>query len=439
VFDSATTSFRDQEHKNYGDTAASIVDLEWWKVFHDPQLQSLLRHAIDQNRDIAVAIARVDEARALLGAVRADQLPRIDLSGSGRRDGVSEAVNEAAPLRNDWALLGRLSYEVDIWGRFASATESQRAQLLAAEETQKTVTLTIVAEVAAAYLRLLDLDRQIIIAERTLQNRRAHTQLIAARFKGGYTAKIDLNQAQIQEHDAAVALVNLKRAERLVENSLSVLIGDVPHPIERASADSNPLALSDIPIGVPAELLERRPDVRTAEELARAALMQIGVARATQFPSISLFGILGLNSVQVSELFTEDGRMWSVGGSLIGPLIDFGQSWSRTEAAEARAVQAMQAYEATVLRAVREVEDARIAVATYHQEWQIRQEQVQSAQSANMLSRRRYDDGITSYLEVLNTETSLFTAELANSATQQLYLASIVQVYKALGGGWRIQ
>jgi multidrug efflux system outer membrane protein len=284
----------------------------------------------------------------------------------------------------------------------------------------------------------LDVDRQIVISERTLANRRSYTKLIQERFSGGYTAKIDLNQAQIQEQDAAAAVVALKRTRRLLENAMSTLLGHVPHAITRASADTNPVSIKHFPVGVPAALLQRRPDVRAAEEQARAAVMRIGVARATQFPSLNLLGIIGLNSRQSSELFNSDGETWSIGGNLLGPIIDLGKSWSRTDAAEAQAEQALRNYEGVVLRAVREVEDARVEVESFFQEHAVRQAQVTAAQSADMLSRRRYNDGVTSYLEVLSTQESLFSAELARSNTMQRYLSGIVQLYKALGGGWEL-
>jgi multidrug efflux system outer membrane protein len=185
-------------------------------------------------------------------------------------------------------------------------------------------------------------------------------------------------------------------------------------------------------------LLERRPDVRVAEELARAAVMRVGVARSTQFPSISLLGVLGLNSADSTKLFTSDGRTWSIGGNLLGPVIDLGKSRSRTDAADAQARQALTIYEGVVLQAVREVEDAMVSVKTFAEEHEIRNKQVEAARSANMLSRRRYDDGVTSYLEVLSTETSLFQADLARSSTLQRYLSALVQLYRALGGGWQL-
>ena len=217
---------------------------------------------------------------------------------------------------------------------------------------------------------------------------------------------------------------------------MSVLLGHTPHAIPRSSPDTNPLSISAIPAGAPAMILERRPDVRAAEEQARAALMEVGIARSLQYPQVSVLGILGLNSGESSTLFSADGKTWSVGGQFLGPLIDLGKSWSRTSAAEANAEAVLKAYEQVVLTSVREVEDAMISIRTYNEECKVREKQVAAASSGDVLSQARYDNGIASFLEVLNTQATLFSSSLARSDAQRLYLESIVQRYKALGGGW---
>lgn len=415
----------------------TIADLSWWEVFNDKQLADLITGALQENRDLQAAMARLEQARALVGVARPDQFPRVDAQGGISRTDASNASNFPLPAQDDFSLLAPLSFEVDLWGRYSSATEAQRAEMLASDEAYRAVTLSLVAQVAVTYLQLLDLDRQIIISERTLRNRHDNTKLIRERYQGGYTGKLDLNQAEIQEQDAAAALIALRRKLRLTENAMSVLLGHTPQPIPRAQPNTNPVAITKIPAGAPALLLERRPDVRAAEERARAAIMRVGVARSLQYPQISVAGLLGLNSGESTQLFSADGRVWSVGGTLLGPLIDFGKSWSRTSAAEAEAEQAVKQYEGVVLQAVREVEDAMVSIRTYDEEKKVRTSQVASATSGDKLSRSRYDNGVASFLEVLNTQTSLFQSELAQSNTQQLYLSSIVQLYKALGGGWQ--
>jgi len=428
-------TFRDVGHEQ-----ETIADMKWWEVFEDPALEKLIARALENNRDLQGAMARINEARGVLGVTRPDQFPRVDVSARALRTDASELAAFPTGLNNDLNLLGVLGFEIDLWGRYASATEATRAELLSSEYGYRAVTLSLVAQVAQTYLRLLDVDREIDIAERTVDNRHAATTIIEDRFKGGYTAKLDLNQAQIQEHDAVAALIAFQREQRLLENALSVLLGDAPHAIERSTPTTNPLVLSieRIPAGVPAALLERRPDVLAAEESARAAVMRVGVARAQQYPAISLTGFIGLNSAAGSELLRGDARTWSIGGVALGPLIDLFKSWSRVDVAEAQADRALKAYEQSVLIAIKDVEDAMIAIRTFHQEQLVRRSQVEAARSANFLSRQRYDNGMSSFLEVLNTETSLFAAELQYSFTQQRYLSAIVQLYKSLGGGWEL-
>jgi multidrug efflux system outer membrane protein len=414
----------------------TIADLPWWEVFQDPNLQALIRVALAENRDLKVALARIDEARAILGVVRPDQFPRMDLGADAIRLDRSNASLFPMSPTNDYDLLSKLSFEVDIWGRYASATESQRAELLSTEYAYRAITISLVSQVAASYVQLQNIDRQIAISKRTLDNRHDATVLNQQRFKGGYVGLLDVNQAQIQEEEARAALIALERQKRLTENSLSILLGDVPHPIVRSDMNKNPLSLIKLPVGVPAMLLERRPDVRAAEERARASVMQIGIARAQQYPSLSLTGFIGLNAAKDKNLFSADAQTWSIGAGLLGPLVDLGKSWSRVDAAEAQAQQALETYENTVLQAVKDVEDARISVDTFRQEHAARAAQVKAGKSGAMLSRRRYMDGVTSYLEVLETERSLFQAELAHSGTQERFLFSIIQLYRSLGGGW---
>lgn len=419
-----------------GVTQETIADLPWWSVFEDANLQVLIRATLANNRDLKVAMARIDEARGLLGVARPDQFPRLDVAGNATRvDGSDEAIVPRG-INDDLGLYSKLSFEVDLWGRYASATEAQRAQLLSSEYAYRAVTILLVSEVATAYLQLQNVDRQVDISKRTLKNRHDATVLNDQRFKGGYVGLLDVNQAQIQEEEARAALIALTRAGRLIENALSVLMGEVPHAIVRSPSKTGPISIEALPAGVPAMLLERRPDVKAAEEQARAAVMRIGVARAQQYPALSLTGFIGLNSTDRTNLFTGDARTWNIGAGLVGPLIDLGKSWSRVDAAEAQAQQALQSYEGSVLQAVREVEDALVSVRTFKDEHRTRGEQVKAGQSAAFLSRRRYMDGVTSYLEVLDTERSLFNAELAHSNTQERYLNSIVQLYRSLGGGW---
>jgi outer membrane protein, multidrug efflux system len=415
----------------------SIANLGWWEVFQDPLLQDLIRRSLSANRDLKVAMARIDAARGLLGVARPDQFPRIDGLGNATRVDGSDLALIPTDATNDFGVYARLGFEVDIWGKYASATEAARADLLQSEYAMRGVTLSLVSQVATAYLQLQNVDRQIEVSQRTLKNRHDATVLNQQRFKGGYAGLLDVNQAQIQEEEARAALVAQERAGRLIENALCVLLGEVSHPIQRAPSRIDPVSIRQLPAGVPAMLLDRRPDVRAAEESARASVMRVGIARSMQYPSFSITGLLGLNAIQHNDLFKSDARTWSFSGDFIGPLVDWRKSWSRVDVAEAQAEEALQAYEGTVLQAVRDVEDALVSVRTFREENKIRGAQVRAGKSAAFLSRRRYLDGVTSYLEVLDTERSLFNAELAQSSTQERYLGAIVQLYRALGGGWQ--
>jgi multidrug efflux system outer membrane protein len=415
----------------------SIANLGWWEVFQDPILKDLIRRSLAANRDLKVAMARIDAARGMLGVVRPDQFPRVDGLGNATRVDGSDLALIPTDATNDFGVYARLGFEVDIWGRYASATEAARADLLQSEYAMRAVTLSLVSEVATAYLQLQNVDRQIDISERTLKNRHDATVLNQQRFNGGYVGLLDVNQAQIQEEEAKAALVAQQRAGRLIENALCVLLGEVPHPITRGPSTIDPMSIKALPAGVPAMLLDRRPDVKAAEENAHSAVMKIGIARSLQYPSFSVTGVLGLNAMQHTDLFKSDARTWSFGTDFLGPLIDWRKSWSRVDAAEAQAEEALQAYEGKVLQAVRDVEDALVSVRTFREENKVRTAQVKAGKSASFLSRRRYMDGVTSYLEVLDTERSLFNAELAQSNTRERYLAAIVQLYRALGGGWQ--
>lgn len=419
------------------DSAESVANLDWWSLFQDETLQDLIRTALAENHDLQIAMSRIDEARAALGFVRADEFPRVDISGNAERfDASDNVINFDTAPRNTFGIFGDLSFEIDLWGKLRRATEASRAELLSSEYAHRAVTITLVARVATTYFILLDLDKKKAITVRTLDNRRGATELIRARFKGNVVSELDVNQAEIEEAKAAAILANVERDSRRVENALSVLLGRVPFSIKRGVKLSEQKLPEALPTGFQATLLERRPDIRSAEEFARAEVARIGVAKAEQYPSFNLLGFIGLESEDISDLFEGSSSAKSIGGNFIGPLIDFGKSGSKVDVAEARATQALKGYELAVLQAVNEVEDALVSVRTYRSEHDANMMQLKAAQNATKLSRARYDEGISSYLEVLDSERSLFEAELAESSSSQLYLSSIVQLYKALGGGW---
>ena len=420
----------------------SFANTPWWELFEDPQLQELIRIALEENQDLGIAAARVEEFRAVLGVTRADQFPTVDITASGAQTEGSDNVfpGSVPGFGNDKVENYRLSadvfWELDLFGRLRRSTEAARAQLLATEEAQRSITISLVASVASSYMLLRDLDAQLEIARRTESTRTDSLGIIQARFDKGTVPKLDVNQAEIELAVAQAAVAVAERAVTQTENALAVLLGRNPGAIPRGLALEQQTLPPGIPSGLPSELLQRRPDVLASEAELAAQTARIGVAQAARWPSLSLTGALGFESDDLSTLTDSGSDFWSAGLGIVQPLFNAGRNRSRVEAEEARTEQALLAYEQTVQRAFREVEDALVAVRTYRAEHEARKRQVAAARSAATLSRARYDGGVTSYLEVLDTERSLFNAELTESQTLRLYINAIIELYKALGGGW---
>lgn len=426
-----------QEFSEAGKQGENVANLSFWDFFRNPDLQELIRIGLSENRNLAQAMARIEAARAQLGFVRSDQFPALNVTGNAARVNPSDALKELSGMPfNDFALGTQLTFEVDLWGKFRRATEAERANLLSSEFGYRAVVLSLVSEIASTYFLLIDLDNRYAIADRTVANRKYATDLIRSRFKGGLVPELDVHQAEIEEGDAMAVRASLQRGREQTENAINILLGRTPRSIPRNVALNRGLLVADIPVGFPAELLERRPDVIAAEQFTRAEYSRIGVAEAQRLPAVSLLGNIGLESSDTRHFLESKAFTWDFGGSLLGPLIDFGRSRSRVEIAQAQAEEATAAYQQSVLVAVREVEDALSAIRTYQDENKAREMQLKAASNAIKLSWARYNDGVTSFLEVLDVERSLFTAELDASETFQLYLNSIVRLYAALGGGW---
>lgn len=416
--------------------AETIASLRWWEVFNDVRLQDLIASALEENRDLRAAVARVNEARARLGITYADQFPTLDLAGSAGRGNTAEQFVPDAGINETYTLSAQAQYEVDFWGRYRRGTEAARAELLASEEGQRIVLVTLISDVASTYLLLRDLDARVEIAKDTLKARQDSTDLIQARFDKGIVPLLDVNQAQIEEADAMARLAVLSRQTREAENLLSVLVGANPRPIIRGRELDQQLFLIDVPAGLPSELLERRPDIRAAEQRLAAATARIGVAKALRFPSISLTANGGYISDDLDDLIESDSEIWDLRVDILGPIFDAGKRRSQVDAEIARTEQALNEYEQIVLEAMREVEDSLSGIRYYRDEYIARMLQVKAAKSASELSRARYDGGVTDYLEVLDSDRSLFDAQLQASSANRLELVSVVRLYKALGGGW---
>jgi multidrug efflux system outer membrane protein len=422
------------EYRFDADQAAVDVNLKWWELFDDPVLYELVTTALENNRDVKIAVSRIEEARAALGFTKADQYPRIDIEGDARAGnffgaGRSDTTDKSA------FIAPTLSWEIDFWGRFRRSTESAQADLLASEYALRTVQLSLISEVAGTYYRLLDFRRRLKISRQTLESRMQSLDIIQQRFKEGIIPELDVNQSQIQMEIAAAAIPLFQRQIAQTENALNILLGRLPGAIRSGESLGDQLIPPDIPAGLPSTLLERRPDVAQSLYQLQSRTARIGVAEALRLPAISLTGLLGVASSELSNR-TSEGVVWNAGASLTGPLFNFGKNQRRVEIEEARTRQALFFYENTVLTAFREVEDALVAVETLRRQVAAVDRQAQAARNANELSNDRYDQGITSYLEVLETERQLFSAELDLSDLKQQQLSAYVGLYKALGGGW---
>lgn len=412
----------------------SLVNLKWWEIFNDPVLDTLVLTALYENKNVLIAISRIEEARANLGFTEADIFPKIDLQGGATRGNFTGGLKLDSEI-NNFFIAPVVNWEIDFWGKFRRANESAKAQYLASEFSLRKIQISLITEVVSTYFLLLDFKERLRISEQTLESRFESLGIIQERFDKGIIPEIDLNQAQIQKEIAASTVPFYKRLVAQTEHSLSILLGRMPSSIKTGNGLDERDVPPDIPVGLTSQLLERRPDISESLFLLQSQNARVGVAVAQMFPSISLTGLFGLASDDLSSL-TEGNPAWSISGSLLGPIFNFGKNTSRVEIEGARTEQALYQYENTVLNAFREVEDALVEVQTFKEQLQSIERQYLAAKSAEMLSRMRYDGGVTSYLEVLESERTLFTAELQLSEIRQLTFNSYIKLYKALGGGW---
>jgi len=417
----------------------SIGDQEWWQLFQDEQLQKLIRTALRQNFDVRIAAARVAEARAQLGITRADQFPQLDASALAERERVS-ASPVPFPLqeyeRNVFQVAGSASWEVDFWGRFRRATEAARATLAATEWGRRAVVTSLVAQVAEAYFTLRAIDFNLDIARQTLASRQESLRLTRVRASGGASSELDVRQAEQLVFGASATIVDLERQAEQQENLISLLLGNDPAAVPRGRTLTDQPLIPEVPTGLPSALLEHRPDIVEAEQTVVAANANIGVARANYLPELSLTGSGGLQSAALSSLLTGPAAFFTAGASLIQPVFTAGRTRSQVELAKARHEEALLAYQQTILQSLRDVSDALIA---YRRDREFREQQqllTRSADDALRLTTVRYQGGASSYLEVLDADTRLFAAQLVLAQAQLNERLALVQIYRALGGGW---
>jgi outer membrane protein, multidrug efflux system len=419
-------------------TTDSVTNLKWWEVYQDSLLQSLIQTAVDSNLDLMTAVYRVEEAKAVLGFNKANLLPFLDYSAVGRVSDFRNLSNEAgvAFSPNMVGLLGNVSWEIDLWGKLRHANRAAYAELMATEESRKSVYISLVAQVAELYFQLRGLDERLEITERAYETRLQYLQIITARFEKGNVSELDKLQAEQIAAAAKAQIYSLERDIIRTENALNVLLGRTYLPISRGLENMEQQLPLDIPSGLPSELLQRRPDIKIAEQQLIAQTERIGVAVALRFPSLSLTALFGVASPQISTLFGSQAFLGSVSGQLAGPFFRFGQNKRRVEAERAKASQMGFQYEKTILMAFAEVENSLAEIRTYSNEFGARETQVAATEKSLMLSKALYDNGYTSFLQVLDAEREYFNSEYEKSLALQNQLISTVRLYKALGGGW---
>lgn len=416
----------------------SITNLKWWDVYQDSALHKLIQVAIDSNLDLNTAIARVDESKAILGYNQANLFPFLDYSARGRASDFRSTAEGAGVTfpQSSVALLGNVSWEIDLWGKLRHANRAAYAELVSSDETRKSVYISVVAQVAELYFTLRGLDERLEITRRTYETRMEYLRIITLRFERGDVSELDKLQAEQIAAAAQSQLFALERAIIATENAINVLLGQTYSPITRGLQNNQQQLPLEIPAGLPSELLERRPDIKSAEQQLVAQTERIGIAVALRFPSLSLTGLLGVASPNVSNLFSGDAVLGSVTGQLTGPIFRFNQNKRRVEAERAKAKQVGYQYEKTVLVAFAEVENSLAEIRTYSNEFAARQTQVTATERSLLLSKALYDNGYTSFLQVLDAERELYNSQFEKSLALQNQLISTVRLYKALGGGW---
>jgi len=423
----------------------SLGDLKWWEVFKDEKLQELERTALAQNYDLRDAVARVEAASAELGVTRSNQLPNVGADANMStirlsRNGQTPLPVSFVPSQNrtfGGATLSLLSFEADIWGRLRRATEASRANLLSAEENRKAVMTTLVSEVASAYFSLRELDYQLDISQRTLATRQESLDLIKMRQAGGVATLLDLRQGEQLVYTAAETIPTLQQQIEQTENQISLLLGKNPGEVLRGRSLTEQEMPPDVPAGMPSALLERRPDIRAAEQNLIAANAEIGVAKAAYFPRITLSGFLGGQGTQLSSLFSGPSAVWNFTPQVTQPIFTAGRIKSQVKESEAFRESALSQYEKAIQTAFTDVSNALIA----HQrvrESRVQQELLVAAlQDRKNLAYVRYRGGVDTLLNALDSDRDLFQAELTLSQIRLNELDSVVQLYKALGGGWQ--
>jgi multidrug efflux system outer membrane protein len=419
---------------------ASLGDGGWWEVYSDAELQALLATALENNFDVKIAVARIDEARAQLGSARLAYLPQVSIDANAERAKASNFTRLPGTRRiyNEDQAQILASYQVDLWGQLRRMNEAARANLLASQYARRAVSVTLVATVANAYFGLIALDSQLEITRRTVVSRQKFVDLTHAQHERGYGTGLDVASAEADLAAARATVPDLERQIAQTEDQISVLLGSNPGHVTRARyGEALPEAPPRPPAGLPARLLERRPDLTQAEQGLVAANAQIGVAKAALFPNISLTGSAGSLSVPFGKLFTAAASEWSLGVGLVQPLLSVQSNLYQVELADARKREALYQYQKTVQGAFQDVADALVAYEKFGEQEREQASQVSALRRAREIALARYRVGYASYFDVIQADRDLFTAELALAQAYANDLSALVHLYSALGGGWQ--
>lgn len=419
--------------------AASLANLPWWQVFEDKTLQKLIATALAQNYDLQLATARVEQARALVGVAASQLYPQVGYQGFAGREKAFVPFEQAGGnlTFNAFSGLFNAVWEIDVWGRIRRSTEAARANLFAQEYIRRGVMLTLVSDVASDYFSLLELDRELIIAQDSSRTYKQTLDLFTQRFEFGRDSKLPVARAQANFDSSLASIESLKRAIAQQENALSVLLGNYPTEIERGDQLTDQ-SMPRTPLGLTSDLMERRPDILQAEQNMVSANAQVGVAVANFFPRIGLSALYGGQSPKIGDVLDSSFSIWNIFGGMTGPVFQGGQILETYHAQQAFWDGSIAQYKQTILVAFQEVSDALIAQETLVPQRDDQEHQVTSLKEAVELSLLRYDAGRASYFEVLEAEQLLFPAEDALAQTQRDQLLAVVDLYKALGGGWNL-
>ncbi len=414
----------------------------WWRQFDDPVLDELIDTALRENKDVALAAARVGQYLGTYRSTRGTLFPRIeaDVQASRQRvtrEGAAPWPAGVSPIQDRF--LGTLgaSWEIDLWGKFRLAAQAARADILSAEESRDGVVLSLVAAVADGYLRLLSLDEQLEIARRTEAARSESLRIFKLRYDWGVVSELELSQIQSEYEETLAVIPSIEQEIALQEHRLNTLLGSNPAPIERGLTLKE-IRLPGVPAGVPSDLLERRPDIRRAEQDLVAAHARVDVARSYYFPSISLTGILGTESADLLKLMSGSSQIWTLGAQTTLPLFTAGTVAGQVATARALREEALVTYQKTIQNAFKEVEDALVSVRKTREVLEARNRQVEAVRNYKKNAQLRYENGYSGYLEVLDADRTLFNTERSYVQAKTALFTALVDLYKSMGGGWMV-